>query len=85
MRAQLHDGWAVGDADAALRMCVRARVRVRVRVVRARAGRYTTSVLRATLTPPEAPSDEFRALMETLSDRSCAVYRRCGECESPRF
>lgn len=38
--------------------------------------RYTTSVLRATLTPPDAPSDEYRALMETLSDRSCVMYRK---------
>mmetsp|Transcript_74804 Transcript_74804/g.200524 ORF Transcript_74804/g.200524 Transcript_74804/m.200524 type:complete len:314 (-) Transcript_74804:514-1455(-) len=37
--------------------------------------RYTVSVLRATLAPPEPPSQESRALMETLAERSCQVYR----------
>lgn len=36
---------------------------------------YTTATLRATLIPPLAPTPEWRALMEQLSDIACKVYR----------
>ena len=46
--------------------------------------RYTTSVLTATLTPPSEPSPEFREMMQTLSEDSCAKYRAIVY-EDPEF
>lgn len=37
--------------------------------------RYTTSVLKATMMPPQAPSEEWREVMQRLSENSCAKYR----------
>lgn len=36
---------------------------------------YTSAVLEANLLPPVAPKDEWRALMDQLSDDSCKEYR----------
>src|SRR5438093_3274853 len=36
---------------------------------------YTTATLKATRTPPEAPSQGWRELMDKLSDIACAAYR----------
>mmetsp|Transcript_23647 Transcript_23647/g.76981 ORF Transcript_23647/g.76981 Transcript_23647/m.76981 type:complete len:978 (-) Transcript_23647:76-3009(-) len=46
--------------------------------------RYTTSVLTATLTPPKAPSDDFREIMQRLSETSCNKYRSLV-FEDPEF
>eukprot|EP00283_Hemiselmis_rufescens_P000477 CAMPEP_0173470208 /NCGR_PEP_ID=MMETSP1357-20121228/77759_1 /TAXON_ID=77926 /ORGANISM="Hemiselmis rufescens, Strain PCC563" /LENGTH=970 /DNA_ID=CAMNT_0014438475 /DNA_START=30 /DNA_END=2942 /DNA_ORIENTATION=+ len=46
--------------------------------------RYTTSVLQATLKPPGAPSEEYRVIMERLSEASCAQYRKIVY-ETPMF
>jgi len=37
--------------------------------------RYTTSVLKATLMPPKAPSGEWKEVMQRLSEISCDKYR----------
>jgi phosphoenolpyruvate carboxylase len=36
---------------------------------------YTTATLRATLVPPQAPLEQWRKIMEEMSDVSCNAYR----------
>ncbi|EKX31868.1 hypothetical protein GUITHDRAFT_121941 [Guillardia theta CCMP2712] len=38
--------------------------------------RYTTAILKATLTPPAPPSDLFRDVMQRMSETSCAAYKK---------
>ena len=45
---------------------------------------YTTSVLEATLKPPEPPPQRWRAIMDQLSDRAMASYRSVVK-ERPEF
>lgn len=38
-------------------------------------GQYASAILQAILTPPPAPKQEWRDLMNTLADKSCESYR----------
>ena len=39
-------------------------------------GRYASAILQANLSPPPQPKDDWRQLMDSLSEASCADYRR---------
>ena len=39
-------------------------------------GQYASAILQANLMPPPAPTPEWRALMDSLAETSCRIYRR---------
>jgi len=39
-------------------------------------GQYASAILQANLVPPPAPTAEWRALMDSLAESSCQIYRR---------
>ncbi|KAI8914076.1 phosphoenolpyruvate carboxylase [Powellomyces hirtus] len=46
--------------------------------------RYTTATLISTLAPPPAPKPEWRTLLNSMSDTSCAFYRKIVR-DTPEF